>query len=91
MDFTNNTNPIFQRTIITPINNHLKYLIHDNYCLYLNRKTMVIQKFHMRKKNDSLSNYISFISVPTRILVLGDLAFFATIVGENNMSGYWCH
>ena len=29
---TKNTNEIFQRTIATPINNHLKYLMNDNYC-----------------------------------------------------------
>ena len=39
----------------------------------------------MRKKsNDSLSN-------PTRILVSVGLAFFATIVGKNNMSELWFH
>ena len=38
-----------------------------------------------------MNNYISHITIPTRILISGDLAFFATIVGKNNMSGHWCH
>ena len=32
------TYEIFHLTIATPINNHLKYLIHDNYCLYFRCK-----------------------------------------------------
>ena len=55
---------------------------------------MVFQKFHMSKRimiHYLITNYTSFILVPVRILVLGDLAFFATIVGGNNMSGHWCH
>ena len=44
-----------------------------------------------KKDNESLTNYISCISIPTRKLISGGLAFFATIVGKNNMPEHWCH
>ena len=34
IDCIKDTCEIFQRTIATPTNNYLKYLMHDNYCLY---------------------------------------------------------
>ena len=37
--------------------------------------------------NKSIFNNI--IQIPTRILISGDLVFFATVVGKVNMSGYW--
>ena len=46
---------------------------------------MVNQIFLIKKDNDSLSNYVSVTSVPTRILVSGALAFFATIVGKKGL------
>ena len=32
--YTKDIYEIFQQTIATPINDHLKYLMHDNYCSY---------------------------------------------------------
>ena len=37
-DCTKDRYKIFQRTIATPINNHLKYLINDNYSLHFRWK-----------------------------------------------------
>ena len=74
---------IFQRTIATPITTHLTYLMHDNY--YLNfkwKEDSILETSCEEKNSDSLSNVTKFISVPTRILVSGDLAIFATIVGK---------
>ena len=66
--------------------------MHDNYCLYFKWKEDSNLEISYDEKNyDSLSNYISFISVPTRILVSSDLAIFDMIVRKFNMSRYWCH
>ena len=90
--YTKDTHDIFQRTIATPFNNHLKYVMYDIYCLYCRwKKDGTLERSYEGKNNDSLSNYRSFISVPTRILVSGDLVRFATIVEKNNMSGHWCY
>ena len=37
-----------------------------------------------------MSQYIIKKSVPVRILMCGDLAFFAAVLGKVNMSGKWC-
>ena len=66
--------------------------MHDNYCLYFKwKEDGNVEISYDEKSSDSLSNYISFISVPTRIIVSGDLAFITTIVGENNISEDCCH
>ena len=90
--FTKDTYEIFQRTTSTPISNHLKYLMYDNYYLYFKwKEDAILEISYEELNNDSLSNYISFISVPIIILVSSNFLFFASIVGENNMFGHWCH
>ena len=37
------------------------------------------------------SSYVKVIQISTRLLISGDLAFFATVVGKVNRSGCWCH
>ena len=92
IDWTKDTYEIFQKILATPISNDLEYLMREGYCLYIKWKkdgNLVVS--YETKDNESLNNYISYISIPTRILISGDLVFFATIVGKNNMSGHWCH
>ena len=67
----------FNNTLATPLNNNLKYLMRKDYCLCCKwKKCGKLEVAYEKKDNDSLSNYTSFISVPTRILVSGDLVFF---------------
>ena len=92
IDCTKDTYKIFQKTLASPINKDLEYLMREDYCLYFKRKedgNLVVS--YERKDTESLTNYRSYVIVPIRILISGDLAFFATIVGKNNMSGHWCH
>ena len=37
------------------------------------------------------SSYNKIIQIKTRLLISGDSAFFATVVGKVNMSVCWCH
>ena len=43
-----------------------------------------------KKDNDSLSNYISYVSVPFKNLIYGDLAFCSSC-WQKNMSEKWYH
>ena len=52
-------------------------------------KKLIIKYSKGKDINKSLFNKI--IQIKTRILISGDLAFFATSVGKVNMSGCWCH
>ena len=72
----------------------LKILDAWNYCLYFKWNEDGKLDISYEKKNDSLSNYVSIVSVvsvPTIILVSSALALFATIVVKNTMSRNWCH
>ena len=84
-DCTKDRYKIFQRTIATPINNHLKYVMHDNYCLYLKWKEDGILEILYEEK--IMIHYIIVYHLYrfSQFLVSGDLAFFATIVLKNNM------
>ena len=59
--------------------------MYDNYCLYFKLKAEngILEILYEEKNNDSVSNYTSFISVPTRIFVSDNFVFL--------MSGHWCH
>ena len=56
----------------------------------LNCLKMVNLILLFKKVNISLSSYVAVISVPTRILVSGDLAYFATIL-KIYTSEHLCH
>ena len=48
----------------------------EDYCLYFKWKedgNLIIS--YEKKDNESLTKYISYISIPTKILISGDLAF----------------
>ena len=48
----------------------------EDYCLYFKWKedgNLIVS--YEKKDNESLTNYISYISILTRILIFGDLAF----------------
>ena len=67
-------------------------MIQEKFCLYFKwNDDGKIDISYKKKDNDSLSSYVSFMSVPTRILDSCDLEFFATIGGKNNMFGHWRH
>ena len=45
----------------------------------------------MKEEDINKSIYKNIIQIKTRLLLSGDLALFATIVGKVNMSDCWCH
>ena len=52
--------------------------MHDNCCLYFKwNEDGILEISFEGENNNSLSNYTSFVSISSRISVLGDLAFFA--------------
>ena len=83
IDHKKDTYEIFQHTLATPLNNDLEYLRRKDYCLYFKwKEDGKLEVSYEEKDNDSLSNYVSHVSIPLRILISGDLAFFATVVGK---------
>ena len=52
-------------------------------------KKLIIK--YSKEKDINKSEYKKIIQIKTRLLISGDLAFFATIIGKVKMSGCWCH
>ena len=53
-----------------------------DYCLYFKwKEDGKLEVAYEEKDNDSLSNYVFYVSIPLRILISGDLAF-STVVGK---------
>ena len=82
IDHKKDTYQIFHQTLATPLNNDLDYLMRKYYCLYFKLKEDGKLEVAYEEENYSLSNYVSYAFVPLRILISGDLAFFATVVGK---------
>ena len=54
-----------------------------DYSLYFKwKKNGKLEVVYEEKDNDLLSNYVSYVSIPLRILISGDLFFFAIVVGK---------
>ena len=61
------------------------------YCLYFKWKEVSkVEVAYEEKDNDLLSNYVSYVSAPLRILISGDLTFLQQLLA-NKMSGKWYH
>ena len=74
---------IFRQTLATPFNNDFEYLMRKYYCLYFKwKEDGKLEVAYEEKDNDPLSNYVSYMSIPLRILISGDLTFFATVAGK---------
>ena len=55
---------------------------------------MIINKRLIKySKRDDIhkSSIKNIIKIRKRVLISGDLVFFANVVGKVNMSSYWCH
>ena len=57
------------------------------YLLWNEDHKITIQ--YSTKDDVNESKYVKVIQVVTRLLISGDLAFFATVVGKVNRSGCW--
>ena len=81
IDHKKDTYEIFQHTLATPLNNDLKYLRRIDYCLYFKwKEDGKLEVSYEEKDNDSLSNYVSHVSIPLGILISGDLAFLQQLL-----------
>ena len=73
----------FNNTLSTPLNNNLKYLKRKDYCLYCKwKKYGKLEVAYEKKDNDSLSNYISYVSVSFKNLIYGDLASLQQLLAK---------
>ena len=77
------TYEIFYQILATPFNNDLKYLMQKYYCLYLKwEKDDKLEVAYEKKDNHSLSNYVSYVSVPLRMFISSDLSFLQRLLAK---------
>ena len=70
----------------------MKLLLNKDMFVFLmqNEYNKLIIK-HQKEEDINKSRFNKIIQIQIRVLISGDLAFFATVVGKVNMSGYWYH
>ena len=92
IDVDHDTYDVLNNSIVKPINEDMKLLMKKDMFVYLlwnEDQKLTIQ--YSTKDDVNESKYVKVIQVVTRLLISGDLAFFATVVGKVNRSGCWCH
>ena len=75
---------------VKPLDEEMKIIMNKYVFVFFmwNEDNKLIIKY-LKEDDINKSSFSNIIKIPTCILISGDLAFFATIVGEVNMSGCW--
>ena len=92
IDCEKDTYDVLNDSIVKPLNEEMKLLMEKDMFVYFmwNEDKKFIIKYS--KEGDiNKPIYRKGIQIKTRLLISGDLAFFATVVGKVDMSGCWCH
>jgi hypothetical protein len=88
IDCVKDTRVVLDRTIGGEINEGCKALF--GKFIVLNRKNSNVS---IHDESPLVINQVydlNFIALPCNVFVTGDLAFFATVLGKENMGGIWC-
>ena len=92
IDCEKDTYDVLNDSIVKPLNEEMKLLMEKDMFVYFmwdEDKKLTIK--YSKEGDINKSIYKKVIQIKTRLLISGDLAYFATIVGKVNMSGNWCH
>ena len=87
IDCDHDTYDFLNKPIVKPINDGIKILMNKDMFVFLlwnEDDKLTIQ--YSTKDDCNESSYLKVIQISTRLLISGDLAFFATVVGIVNMS-----
>ena len=92
IDCDKDTYDVLNDSIVKPLNEEMELLMNKDMFVYFMRnedKKLIIK--YSKEEDINKSIYKKNIQIKTRLLISGDLAFFATVVGKVNMSGRWCY
>ena len=82
---------VLKKSIAAPLNADIKFINESKHIQVLTDIiTKEVSLFIGTEDQVDMSQYIIKKSVPVRILMCGDLAFFAAVLGKVNMPGKWC-
>ena len=89
VDYAKDSIDVLRDTILTPIGVSLKSMIAEgnNFVIYRtdDEAEQLVLKFSVDVNGDSI-----LCNVPTRHFIVGDLKFYAQMLGRENMTGSWC-
>ena len=92
IDCDHDTYDVLNKSIVEPINDDMKLLMNKDMFVFLlwnEDNKLTIQ--YSTKDYCNESSYVKVIQISIRLLISGDLVFFATVIGKVNRSGCWCH
>ena len=90
VDCTKDTYDILKSSVAGPLNDSIKELI-DSGALQVIRDKNGSVVFIMKMDNQDDPAALTLLSsLPIRVFVTSDLAYFAAILGKVNMAGAWC-
>jgi hypothetical protein len=84
------TREIIEGTIGVHLNNGLKRIVDKMLVVHLLDGVNDSCEVTLAEEPPALQNNNTFLSFSIRSFITGDLAFFATILGKENMSAQWC-
>ena len=91
IDCEKDTYEVLKKSIAAPLNADIKFINESKHIQVLTDIiTKEVSLFIGTEDQVDMSQYIIKKSIPVRILMCGDLAFFAAVLGKVNMSGKWC-
>ena len=86
VDYAKDDIAVLRNTVLSPIGASLKKMMSggSRFMLFKNDDGTFSLKFGCRDQN------ACYCDVPTRMFCVGDLKFYAQMLGRDNMSGSWC-
>jgi hypothetical protein len=89
IDCTKDTYDVLKSSVAGPLNDSLKE-VYNSGALQVIRDANGSVIFRMKNDNQDEPLMTTLSSLPIRVFVTGDLAYFAAILGKVNMAGGWC-
>ena len=91
IDCEKNAYVVWNKSIMNPLNDEIKIIMNEDMCFLMwNENKKVILKYS-KSEDINESNFRSVIRIRTGVLISGDQAYFATVVGKIDMSNCWYH
>ena len=91
IDCEKDTYDVLNDSIVKPFNGEIKMIMNKDLFFYMwnEDKKDTVEYFRSEETNEL--SFTNINNTRTRILIFGDLAYFATAVGKVDMPGCWCH
>jgi hypothetical protein len=88
VEYSKDSTPVLKSTVLDPIGESLKVMVEGGrFIVTVGEEDRLTVQFDYSPESNGTTQLCS---VPTTIVVVGDLKFYAQLLGRENMSGSWC-